>query len=61
MIKFKIFYGSFPSGLQPNAITADIQANEWLKEHSDISVISMQYQQTRYGDHSICIMYEEEQ
>lgn len=61
MIKFKIFYGEFPSGLSPNGVPADIKANEWIKEHHDIGVISMQYQQARYGAHSICIMYQEKE
>ena len=55
MIKFKLFYGEFRNG-----VPADIKANEWVKEHPDIGIISMQYQQSRYGAHSICIMYQEE-
>lgn len=52
MIKFKIFYGELPR-------PADIRANEWIKEHPNIGIISMKYQQSRNGAHSICIMYQE--
>ena len=32
-----------------------------IRWDSDIGVISMQYQQARYGAHSICIMYQEKE
>lgn len=59
MIKFKIFFGALPSAMSPNAITADVDANVWMIEHPNIKILDMQYQQGKYGDHSICIMYEE--
>ena len=52
MIKFKTFFGN--SG----GVTADEKVNSWLVKHSSIRICSMQYQQSRFGDHSICIMYE---
>lgn len=52
MYKFKIFMGS-----QKNH--ADIQANKWLEKHQNISIINVSYQQARYGDHSICIFYND--
>lgn len=52
MVKFKIFRGS-----NFDCDTADIKANEWISENPNISIISMNYQQARYGDHSICVMY----
>lgn len=54
MIKFKITFGTVSN-------PADKQLNAWLTEsiNHNISIISMKYQQARYGDHSICIMYEE--
>jgi hypothetical protein len=36
---------------------ADEKANLWLEENPDIEVINMRYQQSGYGDHSICIFY----
>lgn len=55
MKKFKIFFGTMEEGH-----TADEKANEWLNEYSSsIEVIDFKYQQARFGDHSICIEYEE--
>ena len=53
MIKFKTFFGN------SSCVTADEKANSWLTKHTNIRICNMQYQQTRYGDHSICIMYDE--
>ena len=39
---------------------ADIKANEWLEENPGIEIIDVRYQQARYSDHSICILYKEE-
>ena len=50
MYRFKIFMGT--SGMK-----ADKKANLWLEENPDIEIIDMRYQQSRYGDHSICIFY----
>lgn len=56
MLKFKIFFGN-DSKLSGG--TADDKANAWLKENPDVEIIDMKYQQSRFGDHSICIMYKE--
>ena len=58
MIKFKIFFGSSTNQLG-KGMTADDKANAWLAENPNIDILQMEYQQTKYGDHSICIMYEE--
>lgn len=52
MVRFKLFFGA-------NNNMADDKANTWLNQHPNIKIIEMKYQQARYGDHSICIMYEE--
>ena len=52
MQKFKIFMGN--AGYK-----ADDKANKWLEENPNVEIISMKYQQARYGDHSICILYKE--
>lgn len=52
MYKFKVFIGSIN-------YPADDKANEWIEENSNVEIISMKYQQARYGDHSICILYKE--
>lgn len=52
MVKFKLFFGTLSD-------TADEQVNEWLEEEKNIEVIDFKYQQARFGDHSICIMYKE--
>ncbi len=51
--KSKIFFGNF------NGTRADVLFNNWLLEHSDILIREFRYQQARYGDHSIAILYEE--
>lgn len=58
MIKFKIFFGSSTNQLG-RGMSADDKANEWLADHPFVDILQMKYQQSRYGDHSICIMYEE--
>lgn len=55
MVQFKIFTGSYGTAM---GTTADVKANEWLKNNKDVSILDMKYQQVRFGDHSICIMYE---
>lgn len=52
-VKFKIFYGNHT--LQ----SADEKVNQWLNENPSIRLVEYQYQQARLGDHSICVMYEE--
>lgn len=58
MVKFKIFFGCSTNQLG-RGMTADDKANAWLVENPYINILQMKYQQARYGDHSICIMYEE--
>ena len=53
MQKFNIFMGN---SNEP----ADIKANEWLEENPGIEIIDVRYQQARYSDHSICILYKED-
>lgn len=52
MRKFKIFMGNSNE-------TADIKANKWLEENPEVEIIDVRYQQARYSDHSICILYRE--
>ena len=56
MVQFKIFMGTCNSA----ETMADVKANNWLQQNPDIRIIETTYIQARYGDHSICIMYEEE-
>jgi hypothetical protein len=58
MVKFKIFFGTTNNQLG-NGMSADDKANEWLAENPFVDILQMEYQQARYGDHSICIMYNE--
>lgn len=51
MVRFKIFFGNCTHH-------ADEAANTWLGKNPNIEVLQMKYQQARYGDHSICIMYK---
>lgn len=54
MYKTKIFLGTV-NGL------ADTKFNLWINNVPNIKIISLQYQQARYGDHSICVLYEEKE
>ena len=54
MVRFKTFFGSVGTG----GTSADIKANMWLSKNPNIDILQMEYQQARYGDHSICIMYK---
>ena len=58
MSKFKIFFGTC-NGLDLNR--ADYKLNKWLEENQScdpgIYILSWQYQQSRLGDHSICVEY----
>lgn len=49
----KIFFGNV------DGTRADVLFNDWIKEHPDILIREFRYQQARYGDHSIAILYEE--
>ena len=53
MQKFKIFIGYEDK-------TADIEANKWIEENPNIEIVDIRYQQARYNDHSICILYKED-
>lgn len=55
MFKTKIFFGTSKFGRG-----ADKMFNEWIEEHPSIEIIKFKYQQARYGDHSIAILYREE-
>ncbi len=50
--KTKIFFGNLND-------PADIQFNLWINE-KHIRIINFQYEQSRYGDHSIAILYIED-
>lgn len=50
-IRTKIFFGSSES-------PADEQVNSWLQQQQDISIIDFKYQLTRFGIHSICVIYK---
>ena len=52
MYKTKIFTGTYQN-------PADNKFNEWIKDNSNIYIINFRYQQARFGDHSICILYKE--
>lgn len=52
MVKFKTFFQTLPQHA-----TEDL--NKWIDEHPKAKIIDYQYQQARYGYHSICIRYEE--
>ena len=53
MYKTKLFFGSF------SRKPADEKFNEWIKDNSNIEILSFKYKQAKYGDHSICILYKE--
>ena len=53
----KNFFGTSGSN---GSKSADVYFNEWIKAHQDIDILEFRYQQARYGDHSICILYEED-
>lgn len=59
MYKTKICSGCF-HGLGTVVKSADEEFNEWSKEHPDIEIIKFVYKHTRYGDHSIAILYKED-
>jgi hypothetical protein len=58
MIKYKtkIFFGTSSNCFYDNA---DEQFNKWIEEHPNIEILKFKYEQARYGDHSICILYQE--
>lgn len=53
MVKFESFFRVLPNH-------ATDALNEWIDNHPKAKIIDFQFQQARYGDHSICIRYEEE-
>lgn len=55
MIKCKLFSGSFSTGYT----SADEKFNKWMASHPNIDILEFKYFHARYGDHSICILYEE--
>ena len=52
IVRFKTFFGN-------QVHKAEDKANLWLETTAGINVIDFRYTQASYGDHSICIMYEE--
>lgn len=52
--KIKLFFGN------AGGTKADQLFGEWIEEHPHARVVDFKYDQARYGDHSICILYEEE-
>lgn len=51
MLQSKIFFGTVTD-------TADNKLNDWIRKHPCNSIIQFKYIQSRYCDHSICILYE---
>lgn len=60
MYQVKIFAGTFRSFGGQQSKHADDYFNEWITNHPNIEIIKFKYQQSRYGDHSIAILYKEE-
>lgn len=52
MLKTKVFLGTVNH-------QADERFNYWIVDHPNISILSFEYKMTRFGDHAICILYEE--
>lgn len=52
-IKTIIFYATFPT-------CASAYMNEWLDNNPNVRIIETHYQQARMGDHSIFVVYKEE-
>ncbi|MCM1439730.1 MAG: hypothetical protein NC131_11115 [Roseburia sp.] len=51
MYQTKVFLGTVSE-------PADEKFNQWAKEHVDIEIIQYRYEMTRYGDHSIALLYK---
>lgn len=51
MYQTKIFMGT-------GSDQADDKFNAWIQDHPDIEIIEFRYQQARYSDHSIAILYK---
>lgn len=51
--KIKLFFGN-SAGTR-----ADRLFGEWIEEHPHVKIVDFRYEQARYGDHSIAIIYEE--
>ena len=58
MIKFKIFTDQLDNSYIERRF-ADNVLNDWLKKNPKVEIISYQYQVSKYGYNSICIMYKE--
>ena len=52
MYQTRIFFGT-------NGLPADVDFNKWIKDHPNIEILQFKFQQARYGDHSIAILYKE--
>lgn len=53
--RVKLFFGNVAG------TKADQLFGEWIEEHHTIKILDFKYQQARCGDHSIAILYEEEE
>lgn len=51
----KLFFGN------AGGTKADQLFGEWIEDHPNIKIIEFKYEQARYGDHSIAILYEEDE
>lgn len=52
MYKSEVFFGN------SSGTTASDKLNAWLDENPGVDIEQFVYQQARYGDHSICILYK---
>lgn len=52
MVKFEVF-------LSTSGVSASARANNWVSRHPNARILQMSHSQGQYGDHSICIMYDE--
>lgn len=60
MYQSKIFHGNFNTTINGKTQTADVEFNEWMKKHPNIKINNLDYKHTRYGDHSILVVYNKE-
>lgn len=60
MYQSKIFHRNFNTTINEKIQTADEGFNEWMKEHPNVKINSLDYRHTTHGNHSILIIYNEE-
>lgn len=51
IVRAKIFLGTVNC-------KADQFFNEWMEENPGIEILQFRYEQARYGDHSIAVLYK---